>query len=143
MARRNDLVAHLAEVPLFSHSSRRDLQEIARNTEVIDFPEGARIVSQGDAGNAFYVLLDGNATVRRNGRKVGELGPGDHFGELAVLDPAPRNADVVAATPVSVARLLVGPFRKMLRDVPTMNERLLAGLARRLRDADRRDTHEH
>jgi CRP/FNR family transcriptional regulator, cyclic AMP receptor protein len=81
--------------------------------------------------------------VRRNGRKVGEIQAGDYFGELAILDPAPRNADVVAQTPVSVARLFVGPFRKMLRDVPAMNERLLAGLARRLREADRRDVHEH
>lgn len=139
MARQSDLVAHLAEVPLFSHCSKRDLQALARNSEVIDFPEGARIVSQGDAGNAFYVLLDGSATVRRNGRKVAELDAGAYFGELAILDPAPRNADVVALTPVTVARLLVGPFRKMLREVPAMNERLLAGLARRLRDADRRE----
>jgi CRP-like cAMP-binding protein len=141
MARQSDLIDHLAEVPLFSHCSRRDLQTVARNTEVIDIPEGARIVSQGDAGNAFYVLLDGSAIVARNGRRVGELLPGDYFGELALLDPAPRNADVVAQTPVTVARLLVKPFRQMLRDVPAMNERLLAGLARRLRDADRRDNH--
>ena len=141
MARQSDLVAHLAEVPLFSHCSKKDLQTLARNTEVMEIPEGARIVSQGEAGNAFYVLLDGSAIVARNGQRVGELLPGDYFGELAILDPAPRNADVVAQTPVTVARLLVTPFRQMLRDVPAMNERLLAGLARRLRDADRRDTH--
>jgi CRP-like cAMP-binding protein len=141
MARQSDLIAHLGEVPLFSHCSKRDLQTIARNTELMEFPPGARVVSQGEAGNAFYVLLDGNAVVDRNGRRVGDLHPGDYFGELAILDPAPRNADVVAQTPVTVARLLVKPFRQMLRDVPAMNERLLAGLARRLRDADRRDTH--
>jgi len=141
MARQSDLEAHLAEVPLFSHCSKKDLQTIARNTEVMEVPEGARIVSQGEAGNAVYVLLDGSAIVARNGQRVGELKPGDYFGELAILDPAPRNADVVAQTPVTVARLLVTPFRQMLRDVPAMNERLLAGLAHRLRDADRRDTH--
>jgi CRP-like cAMP-binding protein len=143
MARQSELVAHLAEVPLFSHCSKRDLQALARNAEVVECAEGSRIVSQGDAGNAFYVLLDGRAVVRRNGRKVTELDTGSYFGELAILDPAPRNADVVALTPVTVARLLVGPFRKMLREVPAMNERLLAGLARRLRDADRREQHEH
>jgi CRP-like cAMP-binding protein len=141
MARQSDLVAHLGDVPLFSHCSKRDLQTLARNTEVLDFPEGARIVSQGDAGTAFYVLLDGSALVARNGNRVGELKPGDYFGELALLDPAPRNADIVSQTPVTVARLLVKPFRQMLRDVPALNERLLAGLARRLRDADRRDNH--
>ena len=136
MARQSDLVGHLAAVPLFSHCSKRDLQTVARNTEVLEFAEGARIVSQGDAGNAFYVILDGSALVARNGRRVGELLPGDYFGELALLDPAPRNADVVAQTPVKVARLLVKPFRQMLREVPAMNERLLAGLARRVHDAD-------
>jgi CRP-like cAMP-binding protein len=143
MARQSDLVGHLVEVPLFSQCSKKDLQTIARNLEVMDVPEGARIVSQGDAGKAFYVLLDGSAIVSRNGQRVGELLPGDYFGELAILDPAPRNADVVAQTPVTVARLLVTPFRQMLREVPAMNERLLAGLARRLRDADRREIHEH
>jgi cAMP-dependent protein kinase regulator len=141
MARQSDLIAHLGDVPLFSHCSKRDLQALARNTEVLEFSEGARIVSQGDAGNAFYVLLDGSAGVARNGRHVGDLKSGDYFGELAILDPAPRNADIVAHTPVTVARLLVKPFRQMLRDVPAMNERLLAGLARRVRDADRRDNH--
>src|SRR5262249_40308637 len=105
MARQNELVAHLAEVPLFSHCSKRDLQEVARGTEVIEVPEGARIVSQGDAGDAFFVLLEGSAVVKRNDNKVGELLAGDYFGELAVLDPAPRNADVIAQTPVTVGRL--------------------------------------
>jgi len=141
MARQSDLVAHLAEVPLFSHCSKKDLQTIARNTEVMQVAEGARIVSQGEAGNAFYVLLEGNALVARNGQRVGELHAGDYFGELAILDPAPRNADVVAESSVTVGRLLVTPFRQMLRDLPAFNERLLAGLARRIRDADRRETH--
>jgi CRP-like cAMP-binding protein len=143
MAKQSDLVGHLEEVPLFSHCSKRDLQTVARNLEVMEIPEGARIVSQGEAGNAFYVLLDGSAIINRNGQRVGELLTGDYFGELALLDPAPRNADVIAQTPVTAGRLLVTPFRQMLRDLPALNERLLAGLARRLRDADRRDTHEH
>jgi CRP-like cAMP-binding protein len=141
MARQSDLVSHLADVPLFSHCSRRDLQTLAKTLEVMEVPEGARIVSQGEAGNAFYVLLDGSALVVRNGRRVGELLPGDYFGELAVLDPAPRNADVVAQTPVTAGRLLVRQFRQLLREMPAFNERLLAGLAHRLRDADRRETH--
>jgi CRP-like cAMP-binding protein len=141
MAKNGDLIGHLAEVPLFSHCSKRDLQTVAKNTEVVSLPEGTRIVSQGEAGNAFYVLLEGRAAVNRNGQQVSELEPGDYFGELALLDPGPRNADVVAETQVSVARLMVGPFRQMLRDVPALNERLLAGLARRIRDADRRDVH--
>ena len=138
MSRRDDLISHLGEVPLFSKCSRRDLQTVIKHVEVLALHGGAQVISQGQAGDAFYVLLEGAAVVRRNGRKVGELGPGDYFGELALLDPAPRNADVVAAGDVEVARLDAGSFRTMLRSVPAMNERLLAGLARRIRDADRK-----
>ncbi len=138
MRRKSEVVEYLKQVPLFSKCSRRDLAAVAKHIEIVGTDAGTTIVAQGQAGDAFYVVLDGQATVRRNGRRVGELGPGDFFGELALLDPAPRNADVVAKTPMTVARLLVGPFRSVLRTVPAINERLLAGLARRLRDADRR-----
>ncbi len=138
MKRNGEVADHLGQVTLFSKCSRKDLAEVAKHAEIIDYASGTTIVSQGQAGDAFFVVLDGQATVRRNGRKVGELGPGDYFGELALLDPGPRNADVVATEPITVARLLVGPFRSVLKTVPAINERLLAGLARRVRDADRR-----
>lgn len=136
---RAELLAHLGEVPLFSKCSKRDLHEVARHLEFFELDPGTAIVSQGQTGDAFYVLLEGRAAVRRNGRKVGELGPGDYFGELALLDPAPRNADVVSLTLVTVARLVVAPFRSLLRSVPAFDERLLAGLARRVREGDRRN----
>jgi CRP-like cAMP-binding protein len=138
MKRNVEVADHLGQVTLFSKCSRRDLAAVAKHAEILSFDAGATIVSQGQAGDAFFVVLDGLATVRRNGRRVGELGPGDYFGELALLDPAPRNADVVASEAITVARLLVGPFRSVLSTVPAINERLLAGLARRVRDADRR-----
>lgn len=138
MGQRDELISHLGEVPLFSRCSKRDLQAVTRHIEVVDVGNGTQLIAQGQAGDAFYVLLAGRAVVRRNGRKVGELGPGDYFGELALLDPAPRNADVVALTDIVLARLDAGSFRTMLQSVPAMNERLLAGLARRIRDADRR-----
>jgi CRP-like cAMP-binding protein len=133
-----EVADHLQRVSLFSQCSRRDLASVAKLAEILNYDAGATIVAQGDPGNAFYVVLDGLAVVRRNGRRVSELGPGDYFGELALLDPAPRNADVVAREPTTVARLGVGPFCTMLRTAPQINERLLAGLARRVREADRR-----
>jgi CRP-like cAMP-binding protein len=138
VARRSDLVRHLVDVPLFSRCGKRELALVARHAEVLEIADGATIIRQGQAGDAFYVLVSGTAVVRRNGRKVGELRAGDYFGELALLDPAPRNADVVATSTLTVARLGATPFRSMLRGVPAMNERLLAGLSRRVRDADRK-----
>lgn len=138
MPRARDVATHLAEVPLFSRCSKRDLQTVVRHLEMVTVDAGKALVRQGQAGDTFYVLLDGKAVVRRNGRRIAELGPGDFFGELAVLDPAPRNADVVALTPVTVGVLPVRTFRRLLTELPAMNERLLAGLSRRLRDADRK-----
>jgi CRP-like cAMP-binding protein len=126
-------------VPLFSQCSKKELDAVARETDTRMFAAGTTIIRQGEAGDAFYVLLDGRAVVRRNGRKVGELHAGDYFGELALLDPAPRNADVVAVSPsVTLAILSQQSFRSVMRTVPAANERLLAGLSRRIRDADRR-----
>jgi len=136
--RNGEVAEYLQRTSLFSRCSRRDLAGIAKLTEIVRYEPGANIVTQGAPGNEFYVVLEGHALVRRNGRRIGELGPGDYFGELALLDPAPRNADVVASEPTSVARLGVGPFCTMLRSAPAVNERLLAGLARRVRDADQR-----
>jgi CRP-like cAMP-binding protein len=138
MSANGKVADYLQQVSLFSKCSRRDVSTIAKLTEIERYEAGATIVEQGTPGSAFYVVLDGRAVVRRNGRRSGALGPGDYFGELALLDPAPRNADVEALEPTTVARLGVGPFCQMLRDSPTVNERLLAGLARRVREADSR-----
>jgi CRP-like cAMP-binding protein len=138
MRHRSDIVKVLAGVPLFSKCSQKELSSLARQIEMMNVAEGETIVRQGEAANAFYVMLDGSADVRRNGKRVGRLGTGDYFGELALLDPAPRNADVVASSPVVIGRLLANSFRDVLKSSPAIRERLLVGLARRLRDADRR-----
>jgi CRP-like cAMP-binding protein len=138
MRKQSEIIDVLAEVPLFSRCSKKDLQALARRVDVLSFEEGQTIVRQGGVGNAFYVLLDGFAAVRRSGRRVGRLGPGEYFGELALLDPGPRNADIEALSPVTVARLVARDFNEVLHSVPAISERLLAGLARRLREEDRR-----
>ena len=135
--RDKQISAYLRDVPLFSQCSERELNAIAKLVEIEAHAPGATIVAQGEPGTDFYVLLEGHALVRRNGRRVGELQPGGYFGELAVLDPAPRNADVWSEVATTVARLGVAEFCGMLRANPAINERLLAGLARRVRQADK------
>jgi CRP/FNR family cyclic AMP-dependent transcriptional regulator len=126
-------------VPLFSACSKRDLQIVARHTEVVGVPAGTAVVEEGGKGDAFFFILAGEATVRRRGRKVATLGPGHFFGELALLDPAPRDATVVALSPLTVGVLGARVFRAIVRDVPNMSEKLLRGMAQRLREADLRD----
>ena len=87
MSRNAKLAEHLRNVPLFSKCAPRDLATVAKHIETLTYEPGAKIVAQGEHGDSFYVLLDGTAVVRRNGRRIRELAAGDYFGELAVLDP--------------------------------------------------------
>jgi len=139
MTARRDLTSGLAAVPLFSACSKRDLQIVARHTEVVDVPEGTEVVTEGGKGDAFFFILAGEAVVRRRGRTVATLGTGQFFGELALLDPAPRDATVVATSPLTVGVLGARVFRAIVVDVPAMSEKLLRGMAKRLREADQRD----
>jgi CRP/FNR family cyclic AMP-dependent transcriptional regulator len=126
----------LADVPLFSTCSKRDLQIVARHIQVVGLPRESVVIREGDAGDAFYVLLEGDATVSQDGQPIAVIHAGDHFGELALLDPAPRDATVRATTDVVIGVLGARAFNAIVRDVPGMNAKLLRALARRLRDAD-------
>src|SRR5437773_2199316 len=105
MSARKDLTSGLAAVPLFSACSKADLQIVARHTEVVEVAAGTTLVEEGGKGAAFFFVLAGEAAVRRRGRRVATLGPGEFFGELALFDPAPRDATVVAVSPLTVGVL--------------------------------------
>lgn len=135
MATRKQIAAQLGSVPLFSRCTGSDLRIVARHVETLSVEEGRPLCRQGDEGNALFVILDGGAVVERNGKEVSRLGPGDYFGELSLLDPAPRAASVTVTSPAELAVLGVRMFRVLLRDVPTISAKLLADLAARVREA--------
>jgi CRP/FNR family cyclic AMP-dependent transcriptional regulator len=136
MARSDPFVEHLAEVPLFSALSKKDLQLVAKQAEEVHVPPGRAIVTEGSAGADFFVILDGTARVERHGTPVAELGPGGFFGDLALLDRAPRNASVIAESDMLLAKLGQRAFDQLLETSPGFAKKLLAGLARRLRVED-------
>jgi len=136
MARRDAFVDHLAQVPLFSACSKKDLQLVAKRAEDVKVDAGKRLVTEGDTGTEFFVVIDGKATVSKRGQRVAELGPGGFFGELALLDKAPRNATVTAETPMELVVLGQREFAGLIDDVPEFAHKLLAGLARRVRQQD-------
>ncbi|MGA7913212.1 MAG: cyclic nucleotide-binding domain-containing protein [Candidatus Dormiibacterota bacterium] len=131
------LVQALAEVPLFATCSKRDLQIVARHMQVVAVPAGTALMREGDRGDAFYVVLKGEAIVESTGKAVAVLRPGDHVGELALLDPAPRNATVTSTADMTVGVIDARTFAAIVRDVPALTGKLLAALARRLRQRDR------
>jgi CRP-like cAMP-binding protein len=132
---RSDVVARLAGVDLFGRCSKGDLRIVARHAERLSVAAGTEVVRQGDAGDAFFLLLSGKATVARDGVDVAELGAGDFFGELALLDPAPRAATVTVTSPAELAVLGARMFKVLLRELPALSATMLASLARRARDA--------
>ena len=135
MARSDPFVETLATVPLFSACSKKELALVARGADRLTVEAGKVIVTEGSAGAEFFVIISGAARVERSGRKVASLGPGAFFGDLALLDRAPRNASVIAESPMELARVGQKAFDELL-GVPGFSKKLLAGLARRLRQED-------
>src|SRR2546423_2000958 len=126
----------LAEVPLFGGLPKRHLRRIAKLAHIRRFAPGSAMVRTGDAGRSFFVLLDGRAKVVRAGGRARRLGAGDYFGEMALLDDAPRSADVVAEGEVLALTIGRPEFAKLLRAEPSLAQALLRTLAARLRAAE-------
>jgi CRP/FNR family cyclic AMP-dependent transcriptional regulator len=133
---REQYLDHLASVPLFSGCTTKELRDIAKATVELTLDEGKEFVTQGDVGREAFIIVEGSADVTRSGKKIATLGPGDCVGELALLDHGPRTATVVATTPLTV--LVLGPreFSGLLDEVPTLNHKILAALASRIRELD-------
>jgi CRP-like cAMP-binding protein len=129
---------YLATVPLFSALSRAELRDAVQAGEELDAAEGQELVTEGRVGREFFLILSGEAVVRRYGRDVATLGPGQWFGELALLDNEPRSATVVAATAMKLLVLGQAEFGGLLETIPGIAAKLLSGMAHRLREADAR-----
>ncbi len=127
----------LGEIPLFAGLSKRQRNRVAGAAKTREFRPYTMIVRAGDRGEAFYVVLDGTVAVKPPGKRVVKLGPGDFFGELALLDGAPRTASVEAQTDVTLMLLGRTAFRKVIEDEPKIAVKLLETMAARLRASSR------
>jgi CRP-like cAMP-binding protein len=125
-------------VPLFADCSKRELKRICRAAVVEHRAKGATLVTQGAPGTQAFVILQGSCRVMRNGRKVGEIEAGGVVGELSMLCRGPRNATVVAETPLEVAILERRDFLEMLESSPSITRKLLERLAARVQELDSR-----
>jgi CRP-like cAMP-binding protein len=121
-----------ASVPLFSECSKKELKLLAKTAVVESRAAGAEVVTEGQAGNSAYVVLQGTCVVVRDGHAVGEIGTGGVVGELSLLTRAPRNATVVAQSPLEVAILNRRDFFALLESSPSISVKLLQSLATRL-----------
>jgi len=134
---RQATVDRLKTVDQFEGCTRAQLQEVARLAEQVQVGEGEVLAKEGRIGREFFLILTGTVGVTQRGRRVNTLGPGDFFGELAALNPGPRNATVIALSDVDV--LIIGPREfAAMADIPGFRDALLKSMASRLRTVDAR-----
>ena len=126
----------IGEIWLFSACSASQLRTIRRQIEEVTVEPGTVLCEEGTVGKEFFFIIDGTASVRRNGRKVATLGRGQYFGELSLLDRRPRSASVVSETDMEMLVMSQRQFNSLLESVPTIARKLLSALATRLREAD-------
>jgi CRP-like cAMP-binding protein len=127
--------AALAGVPLFAGISDESMKRLAEVAGEVEFPAGAYIVRQGQIGTGLYVIVTGRARVIRGSDELAELGEGEFFGELAVIDQQPRMASVQAETDVTCLALASWDLLSLLENDPALSLNLIKGLTERLRAA--------
>jgi CRP/FNR family transcriptional regulator, cyclic AMP receptor protein len=127
----------LAGVPLFEGLSKRQLRKIAALAESAKYMEGASLIEEGQPGDSFFVALTGQAKVTVKSRTVHRILPGDHFGEISLLDGGTRTATVTSETPMTVLMIQRKDFLKSVESDPDVAVALLESLARMIRRVDR------
>jgi CRP-like cAMP-binding protein len=136
LARKPDLPAVFKTLPIFAHCSDDELRRIDRLADEVHVPAGRTLVRQGELGREFALIIEGEATIERDGVEVARIGPGSHFGELALLGSTPRNASVIAATDMTVQVIDRRGFDTLLEDSPGLTRNLLHAVAARLSELD-------
>lgn len=124
--------AQLAKVEFFSDLSRRELEQLAQWTDQVAVSQGHELVREGTFAHEFFLIEDGAADVLQNGETIATLGPGDFFGEIALLETERRTASVVAATDMQLIVMFQREFKQMERDMPSVAERIRAAIRTRL-----------
>ena len=133
-------VETLARVPLFSSLERRDLERIANTFKQRNYRAGDAIASEGQGGAGFFVIGEGTAKVTVHGEDRARLGPGDYFGEIALIDEGARTASVIAETDMTTYAMTFWEFRPIVETDSRIAWKLVQALAHRLREADARTT---
>ncbi len=131
----------LSKTHLFAGVDEEGLNRIADRIRELDVPADRVIARQGEIGTGFFVIAEGMVRVVRDGEALAELGPGDFFGELSVLDGKPRNAQVVSTEPTVCLALASWDFEAVVAEQPSVALAILRELAGRLREST--DAHRH
>jgi CRP-like cAMP-binding protein len=124
-------VESLRRAPLFENLSKSELEHLAKRTEDLEVEPGKVLCREGEPAQEFFVIIDGEVEVTRNGERIRTLGPGDFFGEIALLEDIPRTATVTAITPLRFFVLTRQSFWSMVESMPDVDRKILRALAKR------------
>jgi CRP-like cAMP-binding protein len=133
----DEKMERLHSVPILEDCTSRQLREVARITDVVEHPAETVLTRTGDPGEEFFLIVDGTVRVDVPGGQPVMLGPGQFFGEMSLLDGGPRSATVIAETAIRVLVIRRRHFSTLLREAPGLMLKILATLARRVRDLER------
>ncbi len=132
-----DITKSLNGTPLFSRLGRRELEALLKTAKEREFETGQTIVREGDMGGlGFYLILDGRVEVKKGNKVLSKIGAGGFFGEMALLDDAPRSADVVATEKTKCLLLTKWDLKSLIATYPDIAMKMLEELTRRLRETD-------
>jgi CRP/FNR family cyclic AMP-dependent transcriptional regulator len=128
--------ARLREIPLFAGLGKKERREVAKQADEVDVQAGRHLVREGEFAYEFFAIEEGTAEVRRGEQLLAELGPGDFFGEMGLIEKVTRNASVTATTPVT-ALVLTGPaFRHLERELPDVSKRIRRAIEQRCHELE-------
>ncbi len=133
-------VEALKRAPLFEGLSKKELTQLARVSEDLEVPAGKVLCKEGDIGHEFFVIIDGQVEVTRNGQPVATRGSADFVGEIALLEQTTRTATVTAKTPLRLFVLTSSSFKTLIDDNPSVERKVLRALARRVIELSRDPT---
>jgi CRP/FNR family transcriptional regulator, cyclic AMP receptor protein len=132
MLRKDAKVELLKNVPLFSRCGKKQLTAIAALADLVELPAGTELITEGALGRQFMVIVEGTGEVRRKGRKIATIGPGDFIGEMSLISGGPRNATVKTTSDASLLVVTDGQFRTLLKQAPEIQASVLQALGERL-----------
>jgi CRP/FNR family transcriptional regulator, cyclic AMP receptor protein len=126
----------LRRCPFFADLSRNELLGLAKASEDMEVEEGKVLTREGESGREFFVIVEGEVAVTKDGNEIRRLGPGDFFGEIALIEDTPRTATVTATAPLRFFVLTRQSFRSLLAHQPELERKVNQALEERLRTTD-------
>ena len=130
---RDEKLDLLQRIPLFAGLNRHQLERLGMLADEVDVPAGKVLMRQGDSGSDMMVLVRGSVAVDRDGERLNTLGPGDFFGEIALVDGGPRTATITAEEPATLLVVTHRDFHSMMEEFPEIADQVLNALANRVR----------